>query len=247
MDNYLDEILHSESLDPYYNLAYEDYLLRDSKNFSKKILLIWQSRPSIVMGRFQNPWLEIDLEQAKDDGVLICRRQSGGGTVYHDKGNLNFCFVGKLKKEENFAWFIEKMNELNVTISVNERNDLIYNGKKISGSAFKNTKDNSFHHFTFLVQSDLGKLTKYLHHSQLDITSKSIKSIRSKVINLESYTIEDLKNHFKATRQPSKNLELESYEKFKGEKWIYGETPKYSFKTASGEIKLIGKGRSPFE
>jgi len=247
MDNYIDKVLHSESLDPYYNLAYEDFLLRNPENFSKKILFIWQSRPSIVLGRFQNPWLEIDLKLAQRDNVLICRRQSGGGTVYHDEGNLNFCFIGKTSKEENFSWFIAQMKSLGVDIDVNERNDLIFKNKKISGSAFKNTKDNSFHHFTFLVQSNLDKLTQYLHHDQINITSKSVKSIRSKVVNLNVLSVAELKAHFASSEQLKDNITLSSYEKFKSKKWIFGETPKYTFKSSDGIVKQVAKGKSPFE
>ncbi len=247
MDKYLDKILHSENLNPYFNLAYEDFLLRDPQNYSKNILFIWQSKPSIVLGRFQNPWLEIDLEQTTLDNVLICRRQSGGGTVYHDLGNLNFCFIGKLKKEDNFSWFINKMKQLDIEISVNERNDLLFQGKKISGSAFKNTKDNSFHHFTFLVESNLEKLTKYLHHEQLEITSKSVKSVRSKVTNLNGFSVQKIKNHFSSTEKIIENITLEKYELFQSNDWIFGETPKYQYKTDSGDIISRTKGQSPFE
>ncbi len=238
-----EEIFLSDSLDPYYNLSLEDYFLRSPEFFGKKILLIWRSTPAIIMGRFQNPWLEIDLKKAKNDDVLICRRQSGGGTVYHDEGNLNFCFIGKTKKEDHFNYFLSELSQLGIDLEVNERNDILYKNKKISGSAFKNTKDNSFHHFTFLVDTNLKALKKYLHHKQLSISSKSIPSKRSEVIDLKGVlTVKAILNHFGA-RKYTPLIE----KKFGSDQWIYEETPKFHIKISGleGEETIeIPKGTS---
>ena len=81
-----------ESTDIYLNLALEQKLFL-SMNPGEPRLLMWKNQPAIVMGRFQNPWLECDLAKMRRQGVSLARRQSGGGTVYHDLGNMNICFM----------------------------------------------------------------------------------------------------------------------------------------------------------
>lgn len=229
------QILISDSLNPYENLALEDQFLRDPNYFDKKTLLVWRSNPAIVMGRFQNPWMECFLEKAIKDGVHIVRRQSGGGTVFIDEGNINFSFIGTHKKEDNFDFVTQLLTRYSIKSLVNERNDILVDGKKISGSAFKRTKDSEMHHFSLLVETDPQKVADYLYIPNEHFESKSIASKRSHVLSLSdrgldcAIVLEELAAGFISPPKVGEFLE-----KMKNPEWIFGETPKF-------EIELQGK------
>ena len=88
------KIYISESTDPWFNLATEDWLFHDNLG-AEQILFLWRNQASVVIGRSQNPWVECHLEKMEADGVKLARRQSGGGAVFHDLGNTNFTFISK--------------------------------------------------------------------------------------------------------------------------------------------------------
>lgn len=203
------KILFLTQTNPYANLSYEDHLFRYSAPSDLPLLLLWQNTPSIIIGRAQNPWLECNLYQMEKDHIPLVRRQSGGGTVYHDLGNLNFTFIQSsqtFNKQKNLKWIIQKLQQLNIDCYASERNDIIAIKNnlhyKISGSAFRQTRDTSFHHGTLLIQSNIHALQKYLHHKiNPNISaSKGVKSIRSNVINVSdinpSLSVEKLLEHF---------------------------------------------------
>jgi lipoate-protein ligase A len=235
----------SDQLDPYWNLSLEDFFLR-SKEFSKlKVLFIWRSTPSVVMGRFQNPWLECDLPKMAQDKVQVVRRQSGGGSVYIDQGNLNFSFIGDINADDNYNFFFNSLSSLNIPFERNKRFDLLVDGKKISGSAFKNTKDSSMHHFSLLVETPLEKISKYLFHQRPLIETKSIRSTCTEVVSLKSafnITVEDVLSCFEKSSVSQYSVENEFYKKMKSAEWIYGETPKFSLGKSSGESLEFIKG-----
>jgi lipoate-protein ligase A len=81
----------TNSTDPCYNLAFEEYILRNRRQGDW--LLLWQNANTIVIGMNQNPLEEIDSKFVKKHGVTIVRRTTGGGAVYHDMGNLNYSFI----------------------------------------------------------------------------------------------------------------------------------------------------------
>ena len=237
------EIIISSSLDPYLNLSIENYLLREE--FEGHRLFLWRSSPSIVMGRFQNPWLECKIDKIEEDGVNLVRRQSGGGTVYHDEGNLNFTFLSprnSYNKITNLDFIIEVLAEYGFNLKRNERNDIILDDKfKVSGSAFKENRDYCFHHGTLLVSSDLSRLNDYLE-SKEHLETKSVKSVRSVVKNLnESIEIDVSKvislikdafiHNYRGEHINKSFLENEEvqnyYEKLKSSEWVFEETPKF--------------------
>ncbi len=236
------QILVSTSLNPYENLALEDQFLRDPQYFDKRTLLIWRSEPAIVMGRFQNPWMECALERAIKDGIYIVRRQSGGGTVFIDEGNINFSFIGIHKKEDNFDFVTKLLTRYSIKSIVNERNDIIVDGKKISGSAFKRTKDSEMHHFSLLVETDPQKLADYLYISNEQYTSKSIASKRSETLSLSErgLDIEILLDELQGKKV--NGIRGEFYDKMISPEWIFGETPKFEF-THHGELVKSHKGK----
>jgi len=176
------------STDPYYNLAAEEYLLHNVE--SDDFFMLWQNAATVVIGRHQNAVEEVNVKRAEELGIKIVRRNSGGGAVYHDLGNLNFSFIT--------AWDPEKGADLDIfldpvirglrSIGVNAerrgRNDLVAGGKKISGNAQYIHGGRILHHGTILVNSQLSVMPEVLNVQNDKIISKGIKSVRSRVANI---------------------------------------------------------------
>lgn len=246
--------------DPYQNLAIEQALLNKIPS-GEKWLFLYRNRPSIVMGRFQNPWLECDIGKIQKDGLAFVRRQSGGGTVYHDLNNVNFSFIqGKRDhdKDINNTIVIKALSDIGIKSYASGRSDIMINDnipKKISGSAFKQKKDSSFHHGTMLIKTELDKLNNYLMSKHEDIEGKGIKSVKSTVQNLfeidSSITIERylraIQNSFKSYIQnldcevkevSEKDVDKEYLASIKDWAWMYGETPLFEIERESENMTL---------
>lgn len=192
-------IFHSNTNNPYHNLAIEHHLLTTSDPTSR-ILLFYTNRPCVVIGRNQNPWVECDLKRLHDNGIDLVRRRSGGGTVFHDEGNLNFSVITPNDKDFNRRKHSEMVvralkttpeeNRLFEDIWVNERHDITMrkdgNQYKVSGSAFKLTRGRALHHGTILHSSpNLGNISQFLRSPGRDhIQAKGVESVRSPVSNL---------------------------------------------------------------
>ncbi|MGE4584256.1 MAG: lipoate--protein ligase [Sphaerochaeta sp.] len=166
------------------NLAGEAFLLTQEYDH---VLFLWENDPCIVIGRYQNPFSECNLQRMESEGVQLVRRQSGGGAVYHDRGNLCFTLIGNKEtssKEENFALVLEALASLGLTCELSGRNDILLNGRKISGNAFQTTSTKFCHHGTLLISSDLSVMNNYLTPSSEKLASKAVKSVSSRVGNL---------------------------------------------------------------
>lgn len=239
-------IICSSSLNPWYNLALEEYLLGDVKT-NEVILYLWQNDNTIVIGRNQNPWKECQCKEFEQDGGKIVRRLSGGGTVFHDKGNLNFTFITDkniYSLEKQLSVILKAVNELGIDANFSGRNDILAGERKFSGNAFYKGSKSYYHHGTILVDSDMNRLSKYLKVSKEKIAAKGIDSVRSRVVNLKTIkndlTIEVLKEKmiksFSEIYAPPLNVEYirensyeikELYNKYSSWEWIYGQTPKF--------------------
>ena len=193
----------SRSTCPVVNMEIEDYLLRSTSSQLKtsNALFLWRNRPCIVIGRNQNPWTECHLQSMKQDSVPLIRRQSGGGTVYHDFGNTNYTIVmprSQFDKARSSQLISSALTRhLDVPASVNQRNDIVIKHQsegmelKVSGSAYRLIKDRAFHHGTMLIHSDLALLERYLHFPKVplnDIKSRALKSVRSRVTKLTDWS-----------------------------------------------------------
>ena len=227
---------------PFLNLALEDHFLRGGADLP--VLFIYVNRPSVIMGRFQNPWLECNLPYLVKNDIWLVRRQSGGGTVFHDLGNMNFCFItpeAMIDRRKHAELLQKAFLKAEIKLEISPRHDLWLEGKKISGSAFKQTKCGSFHHGTFLVSSDLGKLEEALKHTIITKHTKSIASVRSKVISLqEKYPMVEIGDvieiicHELRTRPVELDGTLlslpevqKNFEELRSWKWLWGETPSF--------------------
>lgn len=248
----------SNSHDPFFNLAWENELLHGEFEGDSHLFL-YRNNPCIVSGRFQVPWREMNflyrrgesgapntMNETHETKLLpYVRRRSGGGTVYHDLGNWNFCFVHRgreLKREENLKEVITICKNLGQEIYMNERFDLVTDCDqktfKVSGSAFKQKKDFALHHGTLLVQAGIDQLKGALGMtSGWNVTGKGIPSVPSPVINLvdldyshwEKSWCEHLGIGVLEERAPfdggdrflKEQAELASWQ------WRFGETPKH--------------------
>ena len=224
-------IYFSRSNDPFLNLSIEHYLLENSHKDST-VLFLYTNSPCVVIGRNQNPWLEVNLqllkakaksggsqEQPRDDAgpvVQLVRRRSGGGTVFHDEGNINYsviCPPAAFTRNKHAEMVTRAMRKFNPRARVNERHDIVLDqGKlrqgeatadstethttrylsqsnsplKVSGSAFKLTRNRSLHHGTCLLASpNLSQISKYLHSpARPYMKAKGVESVRSPVGNV---------------------------------------------------------------
>ncbi|HVI39858.1 MAG TPA: lipoate--protein ligase [Anaerovoracaceae bacterium] len=178
----------SQSDNPYFNLAFEEYLVRHHSS-EDQILFLWQNQNTVVIGRNQNPWKECNLEELNRQEGRLVRRLSGGGAVYHDLGNLNFTFISNFsegKVEENIGSIIKALSFHGIQAVFSGKNDILVQGHKISGNAFFVEDDILCHHGTLLVDADLEKLSGILTVSQKKLQSKGIDSVKSRVVNIKA-------------------------------------------------------------
>jgi lipoate-protein ligase A len=183
--------------DPRTNLAIEEHILRNTESREDGVFL-YINEPSIILGRNQNPFEEANLQFAEANRLPVVRRLSGGGTVYHDLGNLNFSFITDQRKEDfrNFRKFTAPMigvlHSLGVPAQLSERNDILVDGRKVSGNAQYIAGGRMLTHGTLLFNSNLSHLAQALKVDGSGINSKSIKSVRSRVANISEFLASSL-------------------------------------------------------
>lgn len=183
--------------DPRINLAIEEYALRYLDG-GESYLLFYINEPSVIIGKHQNTAEEINSDFIEERGIHVVRRLSGGGAVYHDLGNLNFSFITQYdpKRYNNYAEFtgpvIEVLRGMGVNAEQSGRNDIIVEGRKISGNAQFTSRDRMFSHGTLLLDSNLDDVVAALNVKAGKIESKGIKSIRSRVANISEFLAEPL-------------------------------------------------------
>lgn len=183
-------LLISDSYDPWFNLAVEECIFRQMSP-TQRVLFLWRNNDTVVIGRAQNPWKECNTRRMSEDGVKLARRSSGGGAVFHDLGNTCFTFMaGKPEYDKSISTgiILDALHSLGLTAGASGRNDLIVTTadgeRKVSGSAYRETKDRGFHHGTLLLNADLSRLANYLHPDPKKLQAKGITSVRSRVANL---------------------------------------------------------------
>ncbi|MGN0297623.1 MAG: lipoate--protein ligase [Lachnospiraceae bacterium] len=181
--------LISESVNPYHNIALEEYLLKHTEP-GECILYLWQNRKTVVIGYNQNPWKECKTEVLEADGGYLARRLSGGGAVFHDMGNLNFTFLVRetdYNTEKQAEVILRAVQSFGIPAIKNGRNDLTAEGRKFSGNAYYKSGDFCYHHGTILIRADKSEMGRYLNVSQEKLKSKGVDSVKSRVVNLSEY------------------------------------------------------------
>ena len=184
-------LVYGNGFNPWKNLAVEKHLFLLGKK--EVILYLWQNANTVVIGRNQNAYKECDLSAMEADGVTLARRESGGGAVFHDTGNLNFTFIApnNIYDIPRQMTVIQKaVAQFGIQVRLTGRNDIVAgpNGCKFSGNAFQKGAAHSLHHGTLLISADLGKASKYLTPSKSKLRSKGVKSVRSRICNLSEWS-----------------------------------------------------------
>ena len=175
--------------DPAFNLALEEYVFESlSKDYNYFIL--WQNASTVVVGRHQNTFNEVDEAFIRENNITVVRRLSGGGAVYHDLGNLNFTFIQDAAgKEPDLGLFCrpvaQAIRTLGAEAEVNGRNDITVNGMKFSGNAQYVKYGRVMHHGTLLFDSQLEVAAKALRPDPEKIKAKGVASVRSRITNLK--------------------------------------------------------------
>ncbi|WP_026574469.1 lipoate--protein ligase [Bacillus sp. UNC438CL73TsuS30] len=259
--------------DPQMNLAIEEYALKNL-DINETYLLFYINQPSIIIGKNQNTIEEINTEYVEKNGIIVVRRLSGGGAVYHDLGNLNFSFITKDDGESfhNFRKFtepvVEALKKLGVNAELSGRNDLLAEGRKISGNAQFSTRGRMFSHGTLLFNSEMDNVVSALKVKKEKIESKGIKSIRSRVANIsdfltEKISIEEFRslllnyifggeekiNEYVLTDADWEKIHQLSKDRYQNWEWNYGKSPKFNlqnshrFPVGSIDVRLeVNKG-----
>ena len=175
------------------NLATEQYLMNNVE-FDEPLVLFYIQKPCIIVGRHQNTLEEINSDYVNENNITVTRRISGGGAVYDDLGNISFSFVVN-SNNDNFGNFkkltkpiIDALKDMGATTAeVSGRNDLMVDGKKFSGNAMYTKNGKMFSHGTLAYDVDLSVLSKALNVPKDKMESKGIKSVKSRVTNVEPY------------------------------------------------------------
>lgn len=176
----------SECYDVYKNLATEKYLF-DNVVIDEIILYLWQNDNTVVIGRNQNAYAECNTGFVKEQNINVARRLSGGGAVFHDLGNLNFTFIcakDNLNIKRNMQIIADACSKAGIETEISGRNDILCDGRKFSGNAFYDLGEKAYHHGTIMINTDLGKMQKALTPSLEKLSSKGVKSVKSRVMNL---------------------------------------------------------------
>lgn len=184
--------IESTSTNPYYNLALEEYVF-EQMDRSESYFMLWQNENTIVVGKYQNTAEEVNQEFAAAHGIRVVRRLSGGGAVYHDAGNLNFTFIADQKgfADFNFEAFVspvlQALESLGVHAEFTGRNDLVLDGCKFSGNSQYAKGGRVLHHGCIMLDSNLDKIGDALRVREAKFTSKSVKSVRSRVTTINEH------------------------------------------------------------
>lgn len=237
--------LDNESTSPFYNLALEEYFFKRT-DLDDDMLILWRNEPTVVVGRHQNTFDEIDEGYVRENGIHVVRRNSGGGAVYHDLGNLNFSIIQQAAGDYSFARFAEPvitcLDSFGVHAEHSGRNDITVEGRKFSGNAQYLFGGKILHHGTILFSGDLDVLAKALKPEPEKIRKKGVASVRSRVANLSEYlsgvSLEDFRDQLVATifagEHPtpyslSDTDQMVTQEiakaKYRTPEWNYGQSP----------------------
>ncbi len=248
-------VIKSNLNDPHRNLAAEEFLTANIGE-GTEILFLWQNAPTVVIGKNQNSRAECDLEMMAADGVLLSRRLSGGGAVFHDLGNLCFSFISHEKIHNvtrQLSVIAAACHTFGIDAKATGRNDVEADGRKFSGNAFYSVGENKCHHGTVLISADKSRLANYLTVSKTKLEAKGIKSVRSRVVNLTELVPEMTVEAFEhalisafapdmTLPMPNEALYTDRAEFLGSREWLLGSDPEFTdeikYRTAEGEFTL---------
>lgn len=257
----------NKSNKPDYNIALEEYCFKKLLHHDK-IFILWINEPSIIIGKHQNAFEEVNSEYVKDNGINVVRRISGGGAVYHDLNNLNYTIISNEEKGADFDFksfskpVIDTLKDLGVVAEFSGRNDILIDKKKICGNAQAYIKGRIMHHGCLLFDTELTVLSKALEIPKDLISSNSTKSVRSAVDNIlpnlpnkisinefsERLLTRMLKEfpqmkEYRFTESELVEIEALRQSKFGTWEWNWGKSPKFDIERhsrfAAGKIQVF--------
>ena len=253
--------LQNNSTDPHFNMAFDEFCLEQLKA-DEPVFYLWQNRPSVIIGLNQSAYAEVNLPYLREKGIVLARRVTGGGAVYHDLQNLNYTITGRIRDlETDYPAYVETMaralRELGVPAELSGRNDILVEGRKCSGYAKRVSKDRLMIHGTLMYDVDIDTLTRVLDTPGSKLSAAGVSSVRSRVANLKAYLPQfDGIHAFQAalqailagndkeirlSKEQLARIEADADKKYRTWEWIYGHSPVAAFqvrrKFACGNIE----------
>ena len=244
--------LQNNSTDPHFNMAFDEFCLEQLKA-DEPVFYLWQNRPSVIIGLNQSAYAEVNLPYLREKGIVLARRVTGGGAVYHDLQNLNYTITGRIRDlETDFPAYVEMMaralRALGEPAEVSGRNDILVESRKCSGYAKRVSKDRLMIHGTLMYDVDIDTMTQVLAAPGSKLSAAGISSVRSRVANLKAYVpqFEDI-HAFQAalqailarddeeiclTEAQITQIEADAAAKFRTWAWIYGHSPTAAFRVS---------------
>jgi lipoate-protein ligase A len=239
------------STDPYFNLAIEEVLL---KNSEEEYLILYINTTSLIIGKHQSPHREVNTKFVYENKIPVIRRISGGGTVFHDEGNLNFTFIQKSEagKQVDFRKYTKPVIDFLCSLGINAKfegkNDIKINGSKISGNAEHIFRNRVLHHGTLLFNTSFEKLGRSIRSDTSNYTTRAVKSNPSSVINLQekltyfpdisefrsemlNYFLRNLKETipYEIPERETKEAESLAVTRYNTWEWNWSYGPEYTF------------------
>ena len=242
----------NERTDPAYNLALEEVMFEQA---DAPFAMLWRNRPSVIVGRNQNACREFDAAYAREHGIAVVRRMTGGGAVYHDLGNLNYSFftfeTDADRRRAGFAPFaapvLNALRSLGVDAEFSGRNDILVGGRKVSGSAKRTHEGRILFHGTLLFDVDMDAMSAVLTPPQAKIEAKGVSSVRARVANLSEFLPDMARDAFRAAMEREllascgltaplpipenwiREAERLADERYRSWEWTFGVSPDFTF------------------
>lgn len=259
-------ILYRPFTDPYLNIAAEEFFVKQA---NEDMIMIWINEASVIIGKHQNAFAEINYPFVQKNKIPVIRRISGGGAVYHDTGNVNFTFIKKTDKtnQVDFSRFtsiiVKFIQSIGLEVNVSKRNSLFIGNQKFSGHAEHIFHDRVLHHGTLLFNTDLATLQQSLNPEK-EYQGKAMASVRNDVTNIAPLLPESIDIHqfidrfifwlsenypesrtFEIQEEELQAIQQLSESKYKTWNWNFGYSPEYNFKVniplKTGSIPIIVK------
>ena len=247
--------IESISDDVYFNLALEEYIFNNLKDDT--YFMLWKNDSSIVLGKHQNVFEEINIKAIEQNNIKVARRNTGGGTVFHDRGNLNYSVITEYDKNTLIDYnqfiipVINALNSMGINAEKRRTSDIAIDGKKISGSAQSIKGNRALHHGTLLFDADLTMLHDLLKTTEGKIESKSVKSVRSVVTNIKNHLSDtainidefqkllidtmfsDKVDKYEITQEQIETIKELVENKYSKWEWNFGNSPDFYFEKDS--------------
>ena len=244
------KFLQNNSTEPHFNMAFDEFCLEHLKA-DEPVFYLWQNRPSVIIGMNQSAYAEVNLPFLEEKGIVLARRATGGGAVYHDLQNLNYTITGRIHDlESDYPAYVETMvralRDLGVPAELSGRNDILVDGRKCSGYAKRMSKDRLMIHGTLMYDVDIDTLTEVLAVPGSKLSAAGVSSVRSRVANLKEYLPQfpDIRafqaalqtllagkdGEIRLSEEQLAQIEAHAAAKYRTWEWIYGHSPAAAFR-----------------